>query len=440
MPRLAWIAPVLAAGLATLASLMLIRTGQWSVFDEYTHFDYVVRVAEDLDLPPINDTLGQTALQAAACERAPGFEALYARCGQEILPAEAPYAGLSTSTGYLPTYYVITGLLARGVFPVVEALAPDRTAEHNWLMAARAVGSLYLGLLAAVLVLMTRRLGADDRSAVALAVLAATSPLMLLQFSTVNNDALGVLLTAVAVLSWLLLEATRPWVRLIVSYGIALLAVSAKETALVALLCVMVLHASHLWHAGHRIRSLVAPLGAGIAVIGAYSVARGLWPALTGELPGNDLQADFITSIQGQPSWLDVTGSTLSSVVNGLSAPISPLAWGGFTSWSVLLAAAAFGGAVARSTTNRFSSDGTRSTWAIATSVAVYLVAFPTVFVTYLDTQGDVLYFQPRYLLPGMALAIGLIAVGTSRAASWLLLAIATAYYVVILVKLGGFA
>ena len=70
MPRLAWIAPVLAAGLATLASLMLIRTGQWSVFDEYTHFDYVVRVAEDLDLPPINDTLGQTALQAAACERA----------------------------------------------------------------------------------------------------------------------------------------------------------------------------------------------------------------------------------------------------------------------------------------------------------------------------------------------------------------------------------
>ena len=194
---------------------------------------------------------------------------------------------------------------------MVEALAPDRTAEHNWLMAARAVGSLYLGLLAAVLVLMTRRLGADDRSAVALAVLAATSPLMLLQFSTVNNDALGVLLTTVAVLSWLLLERTRPWVRLIVSYGIALLAVSAKETALVALLCVVVLHASHLWHAGHRIRSLVAPLGAGIAVIGAYSVARSLWPALTGELPGNDLQADFITSIQGQPSWLDVTGSTL---------------------------------------------------------------------------------------------------------------------------------
>lgn len=42
----------MAAGtIAFLLSLVFISTGAWSVFDEYTRFDYVVRIAESLELP-----------------------------------------------------------------------------------------------------------------------------------------------------------------------------------------------------------------------------------------------------------------------------------------------------------------------------------------------------------------------------------------------------
>ena len=53
-----------ASAVAFVLSLLFISTGALSIYDEYTHFDYVVRVGESLELPPVNDTLGQTALQA----------------------------------------------------------------------------------------------------------------------------------------------------------------------------------------------------------------------------------------------------------------------------------------------------------------------------------------------------------------------------------------
>ena len=40
-----WAAPVSAALVAFILSLLFIQAGAWSVFDEYTHFDYVVKVA-----------------------------------------------------------------------------------------------------------------------------------------------------------------------------------------------------------------------------------------------------------------------------------------------------------------------------------------------------------------------------------------------------------
>ena len=74
-----WAAPAAAGLVGFTLSVVFIRTGTWSVFDEYTHFDYVARIAVESRLPMVNDLLGQTALQAAVCERAPGFGALASR-------------------------------------------------------------------------------------------------------------------------------------------------------------------------------------------------------------------------------------------------------------------------------------------------------------------------------------------------------------------------
>ncbi len=401
--------PLVAALLAMLASLLFVRTGQWSVFDEYTHFDYVVKVAQDLEIPAMSEDLGQTALQAAACEGAPGFESLYSSCGSVINPDDAPYEGLSTATNYLPTYYVITGLLTRGLAPVLVLVMPDRTAEFYWLTSARAVGSLYLGLLAAALVILARRLGAREPAAFAVAVIAATSPMMLLQFSTVNNDALGVLLSVGAVLTFVALDQNRAWVRWLAAYGVAALAISAKETALIALVAIMALQAAELWRSGRRAWALVAPVVISFGVVGGYQVIRTLRPIITGAMPGNDLQGEFIRSIQGSPTFIDVAAPTSASFVSGLSAPLGPLSWVGFTSWAVILASAAFGGAVARASNNSALEPPAGRTWAIASATSLFLIAFPFVFLGYLSLQGSPLYFQPRYLLPAMALAVGLL-------------------------------
>ena len=55
----------MAGVVAFLLSAAFVSTGAWSVFDEYTHFDYVAKVGEELRLPQVNDLLGQTAMQAA---------------------------------------------------------------------------------------------------------------------------------------------------------------------------------------------------------------------------------------------------------------------------------------------------------------------------------------------------------------------------------------
>ena len=270
-------APALGGLLALSLGLLLVRTRQWSMFDEYTHFDYVVKIAQDLEAPPANDTLGDTGLQTAACERAPGFEALFGLCGQDIDPAVAPYAGLSTATNYLPTYYVPTGLLTRFMRPVVEALNPGHSQTAYWLMSARVVGALYLGLLAALLVAVGRRLGANNVAAVSAALLVVSSPMVLMQFSTVNNDQFAVLLSALAVLFWLALENRSRWIRLSLSYGTALLAITAKETALVAVLAIVLLHIFEGSRRDARWWGFPQPLLLGAVVMGASSVAqRGL--------------------------------------------------------------------------------------------------------------------------------------------------------------------
>jgi hypothetical protein len=173
-------------------------------------------------------------------------------------------------------------------------------------------------------------------------------------------------------------------------------------------------------------------------VLVIWLAARQFWPDVVGAEPDNGLMTAFINSIQGKPSFRDVTGSAMASLVSSLSTPVGPTTRTWFASWSILIAAWGFGAAVARSTMAEPPGRRFGDTWAASTGVSVFLIGFPVLFVTYLHLKGSVLFFQPRYLLPAIALAVCLIAVGTSRFASWLMVCIAAVYYAFLLGALTG--
>ncbi len=206
------IAPVAAAFLVLLVAIPYAGNLSTSPFDEQTHFDYVVKIAQDFDLPPKSDLLGQTTMKefcGTGGERGENFpwsdywKAKVPCSDGYIDPKLGPFEGFSAALTYAPPSYIVTGALTR----VIHSLPGERT----WLQAARYASTFWLGLLAVILVLVGRRLGANAVGSVGISVILCLMPLVLLQGTTVNNDIPAAVAGIFAIYVWLAFAKNRPY-------------------------------------------------------------------------------------------------------------------------------------------------------------------------------------------------------------------------------------
>ena len=396
-----WAAPALAGLIALLLSLAFVRTGAWSVFDEVPHFDYVVTIAQDGRLPEVNATLGQTALQEAVCAKAPGFGVFASACGADVIdPSLMPYRGQNTATGYLPLYYAVTGA---GTW-LVHTLAGDA----SWITSARVVGSAYLAIAAMLIFGIARRLGASTATAVAAGVLAAAMPMTLLQFSTVNNDALAVVFALAAVWLFLRLDPSRPVRRSLWAFAVALLGMLVKETAVIGVLAITILSLRDvLTGPRSRVRgSVLVLVSAGVVVVSPWVLRLLVYPRIVGSVPDNGLQNTAIVAAQGTPPINLVAGNALQSAITALQAPDGVLAGVWFSVIAQFLWIIAIGVPVAMILRTERRRQWVADRRLLSAVVVVTIPLFTIGFLALIRLAGGPPFFQPRYLLPTVLLAI----------------------------------
>jgi hypothetical protein len=423
---------VVSALVWCLAVLYLGRTEGFNALDEHTHFDYVVKIAEDHDLPSVNEQLGQTTLSTWGCDNAPAFAAL--ECGAiEQDPKLAPWQGWSSATGYLPTYYVITG---------VGADLAQRMLGQSWLDSARLASSLWLALLAGMVVALARRLGATGSGAAASGIVIGSMPMLIVQGTSLNNDVAAAAVAVASVWLWLRLSNSTTLRRLVSTGALLLLALSAKETALVALVIVCLLELSHQ----HLKRgtgqpkkqpkkwlTVGLPALLGVSVLASYLILRVLDPILRGvlESTGPQLMKDALRAAK-PPQWEVALADAYSNMDKSLQSPIpAPIA----TTWSqtiaMLVLITAIGGlafAVSRTTWPWQESSSN----VVRQATLIFIIAFPPVFMGAVWLQGWPVFFEPRYFLPSAVFAVLLLAPGATKAWSRAALVAAIGYFLLV--------
>lgn len=411
-----------------LAILYLDRTSIFNPLDEHTHFDYVVKIAEDHDLPSVNEQLGQRALSTWGCDNAPAFAAL--ECGAiEQDPRLAPWEGWSSATQYFPTYYVITG---------VGTALVHRILDQQWLDSARLASSLWLALLAGMAVAVARRLGATGSGAAASGLVIGSMPMLIVQGTSLNNDVAAAALAVASVWLWLRLSSSTTLRRLVSTGVLLLLALSAKETALVALAIVCLLELSHQYltrGTGQPKKWLTVgpPAILGVSVLVSYLILRVLDPILRGVLESTGPQLMEGVLRAAKPSqWEVALADAYSNVDKVLQSPIaSPIA----TTWSqtiaMLVLITAIGGlafAVSRTTWPWQESSSN----VVRQATLIFIIAFPPVFMGAVWLQGWPVFFEPRYFLPSAVFAVLLLAPGATKAWSRAALVAAIGYFLLV--------
>ncbi len=340
-----------------------------------------------------------------------GFGRYAAACGADYIdPNLVPYGGQSTATGYLPTYYVVTGLGAKALTALPFGL--------DWLTAARVMGAFYLAIAAMLVVGIARRLGASSLVAASAAVVVACMPMVLQQFSTVNNDSLAVVLSLAAVYAFLRLRDATAVKRSIVAFAFAFAAMTVKETAFIAVLAVFVLSMRDVL-AGDRAARVMGALrvvvSAAVVVVGAFVLRSVAYPLLVGSRPDNGLQAQSIVDSQGTPPINLVAGNALKATITAFDLPQGVLAGVWFTVAAELAVLLALGlplAALLRITRRRQWADDRRL---LGATVLVGIPLFIAAFLLLLRVQDLPPFFQPRYLMPLMVLASAVAAAWVAR-------------------------
>jgi len=254
-----------------VAALMLLALGlvighvhsytEVSPIDELQHLDYLIR-AGDGHLVGLGDLFAQQSLRLETCHRLDAeFDAKVPSCVTDATiqldPVTFQELGFNTAAIHPPTYYVIDGLLARGIaatLPVKDdSLTNGRVAGAIWLMAA--VGALWL---------LLRELGANRILASALIAITISAPTVLFAAATINTD--GTSLLCGSLLVW----AVVRWER-----GRLPLWVVLAATALCA---------------GTKVTNLI-----GVAVVVLYLLIRCNWSSIRSTSTSNKTSADTST-------------------------------------------------------------------------------------------------------------------------------------------------
>ncbi len=167
--------------LACIPGWLTISKGISTPFDELAHFDYADKLAH-LEMPKVNEPYGQRTLGMVACLPESGEAwAAVGPCGTEFIePSKAPFDGQSSATPYAPTYYAL-------LVPGYKACTSLTNIAD--LQCMQLSNSLLAGLSAVFLYLTLVIVGFRKITAFFAAAISVSSPAMIQQFATVNNDA-----------------------------------------------------------------------------------------------------------------------------------------------------------------------------------------------------------------------------------------------------------
>lgn len=216
--------------LAILATAFLaVLRNPSTPFDEAAHWDYLEKVSSGV-IPPVNDRYGQVVLSSIACSKSGGGEAWkdLEKCGSAYYtPAKAPFQGLSSATGYAPTYYLVTALPYKACLTLTTA---------SKLPCARAANTLWLATSGAALFILGVLLGVGSWLSLSYAIGVTTIPSVLLQGATLNSDAASFALLPIFFIAAIMVNKSsyqshrfRPW---IILTAVATAMVTTKETLL----------------------------------------------------------------------------------------------------------------------------------------------------------------------------------------------------------------
>ncbi len=182
---------------SALSVALYVRAyGPLSPVDELQHVDSMIKASHG-EVVRRGDHVGQAAMREEACRGVDGAALPLPACDSaHFEPADFQEEGYNTAEIHPPTYYAITGLLARAMLPLLGG--------RGIVTAARLVGALWLMAGVAVLWYLLAAFAVRVSSRAVVLLLLVTSPAVLHTSSTVTNDVTalvaggGLLLAAVS--------------------------------------------------------------------------------------------------------------------------------------------------------------------------------------------------------------------------------------------------
>ncbi len=383
----------------------------------------MARIAADHTIPEVNAQLGQTALQQYSCAGG-AFGGL--NCGGATQnPNAAPWNGDSAATNNQPTYYVLTAIPTWFVYHLTSAW---------WFTSARVANVLWLMAFAYLCVIAACRMGAYPSAALGASLFATVNPIMSLQSASVSPDPAACFAALAAIMVWWRLRRhPSVWLRIVISGLVALVALSVKETAVVALIALVAMEATwahrrlapvlvHIPDIARRARrrfkayAPVAGLLVGVVVLHVF-LRLVVGPILRGMRPGNSIMADALRA--GQPdsiSWL--LGQPYYELKNAFVSPIGQQAGVWFNVYALALFVVAAAGPLMLALQ---APADPHEDWAfvraLRVALTVFLVFFPAFFMV-ATARISVAFWQPRYILPALTIALVAVTIGMSRRSS----------------------
>jgi hypothetical protein len=310
---------------AGLVTLHVRAYPQLSPIDELQHIDYLDKASHG-HIVARGERVAEPAMREEACR---GIDAPVPvpRCdARSLRPTQFQEAGYNTAYIHPPTYYAVSGVLAR-----IGLLAPGL---DDLVTAGRLTGGLWLIAGLALLNLALVDLGARRLARASLLVVLACSPAVLHASATINPDAMALLAGSALLLGVLRWEAGRwpAWV----PAATAAAAILVKSTNVAAVgAAILYVVARHVQARRHAQRppldaAGVAPAVARVgqtadvlrvvgALIAAVAVASVAWVAVQAQIA--EVPSAQIPMVQR----FGVDHLAVGDAVGQLGASISPL-------------------------------------------------------------------------------------------------------------------
>lgn len=360
--------------------------------DEYAHYDVMATVATG-DVPMrFSQASGKTADLFACTDLRFGAPLLCGQRGQDA--SRLPWLGENAASAAGIFFHQVEGRVASAI---------SQSADVALITVLRGLSLGWTLALALVAVWLSTLVGASGAGSVAVGLLCVTNPLVLSQSAVIQTDVAAACL-ALAAIAVALVRA--PALRCIVaSSTLATLGLLTRWSALIAPVSLLALQ----WYTGlWRTRALRCLVPAIPVLLAAVLAA--LDNVLRGGLASNGLQDQYVREhwdqnpvIAVMQAWIRIP-VTLSYPFS--SSPARPGAGMLEAAWACLVTAT-----VCVVVAGSRSPRGAPSRWgALASGAIAYLVGMPAITIVTLMAMGIPLFHQPRYLLPGVLLAIVLVA------------------------------